>query len=208
MARHAEHPSPTVVLLSAYLAGSLPFSGVAARLLSGIDLREHGSGTVSGTGLFEVAGFAPLAIAGSMDVAKGTIGPLLAGRDRPVLAAVAGGATVAAHNWSPWLRGSGGRGISPALGTLLVQAPEGAALLLGGLVAGRLCRQSALGTLAALLTLPLLLRVRRGPTGSTIAFSVVGPMVLKRVVGNRLVQPFSIQILLNRILYDRETPDA
>ena len=63
---------------------------------------------MSGTALYRVAGFTPLAVAGVLDVAKGAVGPLLAGRDRPVLAAVAGGAAVAGHNWSPWLRGRAG----------------------------------------------------------------------------------------------------
>jgi glycerol-3-phosphate acyltransferase PlsY len=53
-----------MVLASAYLAGSVPFSGLAARLVAGVDLRDHGTGTVSGTGLYEVAGFVPLALAG------------------------------------------------------------------------------------------------------------------------------------------------
>src|SRR5437660_880085 len=79
------------------------------------------------------AGFRVLAVAGVLDVAKGAVGPLLAGRDRPALAAAAAAAGVAGHNWSPFLRGAGGRGISPAIGALLAGAPVGAAVLLGGL---------------------------------------------------------------------------
>ena len=74
------------------------------------------SGTVSGTSLFHVAGFGPLAVTGIADIAKATVGPLLAGRNRPVLAAFAGGAAIAGHNWSPFLQGAGGRGFAPSLG--------------------------------------------------------------------------------------------
>ena len=69
-----------------------------ARRVGRVDLRDVGTGTVSGTALYHVAGFGPLALAGVCDVAKGAVGPLLAGSDRPELAAVAGGVAVAGHN--------------------------------------------------------------------------------------------------------------
>ena len=52
-----------VVLVFAYLLGAIPFSNLFARRLRGIDLRDEGTGTVSGTGLYRVAGFGPLALA-------------------------------------------------------------------------------------------------------------------------------------------------
>ncbi len=148
-----------------------------------------------------MAGFLPLAVAGSLDVAKGAVGVALAGPERSVLRAAAAGSAIAAHNWSPWLRGAGGRGISPALGALLVSAPEGAAVLLGGLVAGRLCRQSALGTMVALAALPGVLWKRRGGGGLRLAACVVVPMVAKRLLGNEgRLHPNEIG---ERLLYDR-----
>ena len=135
----------TTVAGAAFLAGSIPFSNLAARRRAGVDLRDVGTGTVSGTSLYDVAGFGPLAAAGVCDVAKGAVGPLLAGRDRPVLAAVAGGLAVAGHNWSPFLRGAGGRGFAPSLGALGVNAWPGVPVMLGGLVAGKAARQTGLG---------------------------------------------------------------
>src|SRR5437763_12803090 len=117
---------PTVVLATSYLVGAIPFSNLMARRRRGVDLRTIGSGTVSGTSLYNVAGFGALALAGVCDVAKGSVGPLLAGRDRPGLQAAACGAAVAGHNWSPFLGGAGGRGISPAIGALRATAPAGA----------------------------------------------------------------------------------
>jgi acyl phosphate:glycerol-3-phosphate acyltransferase len=86
-------------------------------------------------------------------VGKGAVGPLLAGRDRPVLAAVAATAGMAGHNWSPWLGGAGGRGVSVALGALTAQAWPGTVVLAVGLAAGRLSRQTGLGTLVAAVAL-------------------------------------------------------
>ena len=83
------------VLALSFAAGSVPSTQIAARMHARVDLRDVGSGTVSGTSLYRVAGFAPLAISGIADIAKATIGPALAGRDRPTLAALAGAAAIA-----------------------------------------------------------------------------------------------------------------
>lgn len=199
------------VLAAAFAAGAVPWSGLAARLVAGVDLRRVGSGTVSGTGLYGAAGFGPLAVAGTLDVAKGAAGPLLAGPARPVLAAVSGGVAVAGHNWSPLLGGAGGRGISPALGATLVLAPEASAVLLGGLVAGRLVRQTGLGTLLALAGTVPLLALRRGPAGLAAGLALAVPMVAKRLAGN--VPPGVVAarqgrrraaVLAGRLLFDRD----
>ncbi|HET9690343.1 MAG TPA: glycerol-3-phosphate acyltransferase [Acidimicrobiales bacterium] len=191
-----------------YLAASVPFSYVVARLTRGVDLRAHGTGTVSGTGLYEVAGFGPLAVAGVFEVAKGAVGPLLARGGDPRLAAAAGAAAVAGHNWSPWLRGAGGRGLSPALGALLVGAPAGAAVLLGGMVAGRLAGETALGTVAADAALvPVAGRVH-GPDASRFAAAVLAPMVVKRLVGNGPPARRTAATYLWRALFDRDTRRA
>lgn len=194
------------MLAAAFAAGAVPWSGLAARLVAGVDLRRVGTGTVSGTGLYGVAGFGPLAVAGSLDVAKGAVGPLLAGPERPVLAGLAAGAGVAGHNWSPMLGGSGGRGISPALGATLVVAPEATAMLLGGLAAGRLAGQTGLVSLAALAaTVPLLAR-RRGRAGLTTALALAVPMVAKRLAGNPGAAPHrrTGAVLASRLFFDRD----
>ena len=198
-------PAGTVLLVS-FAAGAVPFSGLAARLTAGVDLRDRGSGTVSGTGLYEVSGFGPLAIAGSLDVVKGAVGPRLAGKHRPALAAVAGAAAIIGHNWSPLLGGAGGRGISTALGATLVVAPEGAVLLGMGLGGGRLLHQTALGCLAALFGLgPLLIR-RRGWLGGLVALCVSGPIIAKRLSGNQPPPPEGrFRILMTRLFFDRDS---
>jgi glycerol-3-phosphate acyltransferase PlsY len=116
---------------------------------------------------------------------------------------MAGAATIAGHNWSPFLRGAGGRGFSPALGTLLVLAPEGAAVLLAGVAVGRLVAgDSAIGALAAYIALPFVLRRTRGSAGTTIAAAVLAPMLAKRLAGNR--PPGAASGYLWRLLFDRD----
>jgi acyl phosphate:glycerol-3-phosphate acyltransferase len=189
-----------------FAAGSIPFSNIAARWTRGVDLRTVGSGTVSGTGLYRVAGFGPLALAGVLDVAKGAVGPLLAPSTCPSAAALAGGAAVAGHNWSPFLRGAGGRGISPAIGALLVQAWPGAATLLGGLAFGKLGGETAIGSLVADVVLVPLLARTRGRRGAVAGAAVLVPMIVKRLAGNTPVTHDRRATLVSRLVLDRD-PD-
>lgn len=169
-----------------------------------------GTGTVSGTGLYQASGFGPLAVAGSLDVAKGAVGPLLAGRRRPVLAALAAGAAVAGHNWSPLLGGAGGRGISPALGATLVVAPEGTVVLGTALGVGRLAKQTGVVVLVGLAALfPVLWRRRRWH-GLVLALALTLPMVGKRLTGNTPAPPGPDRrrVLVWRLLFDSDPAPA
>ncbi len=200
------------ILVLSFAAGSIPFSYLTARKTRGVDLRRVGTGTVSGTSLYRVAGFGPLAAAGILEVAKGAVGPALAAAaGHPALAAVAGGAAVAGHNWSPFLRGAGGRGISPALGALLVVAWPGAVLLLAGMILGKVFGETALGALVAEVALTPVLAVIYGAVGALAGASIAIPMLVKRVVGNAPPAPPRGHTYLTRLLYDRDervTTDA
>lgn len=194
------------VLVLAYLAGAIPFSNLLARRLRGVDLRHTGTGTVSGTGLYRVAGFGPLAVAGILDIAKGATGPLLAG-DRGTLAALAGGVAVTGHAWSVFLRGAGGRGISPSIGALLVVAWPGAALLLAGLAAGRLLHHTALVSFVADLLLVPLLAATRGATGALAGAVLLVPLLGKRLAGNAPPPPgVGPRVWVSRLLFDADSP--
>ena len=194
----------STVLGVAFLAGSFPSSNIAARWRAGIDLREVDTGTVSGTSLYRVAGFGPLAATGFLDIAKGALGPVLAGRDRPVLAAFAGGAAITGHNWSPALRGAGGRGIAPALGVLGAQAWPGVPVLLGGLVAGKAAGETGLGGFAAQCALVPVLARTHGARGAFAAACVVAPMWAKRMMGNAPPHDPSWRVYATRLLFDRD----
>src|SRR2546430_12398705 len=196
---------PTAVLGLSFAAGSIPSSNIAARLRAAVDLRGVGTGTVSGTALYRVAGFGPLAVAGICDVAKGSVGPLLGGGGRPALAAMSGGLAVVGHNWSPFLRGAGGRGVSPAMGALLAGAPVGAAVLLGGLAVGRIARATAFVSLVADAALvPVVARVH-GRRAAAVAAAVIAPMLVKRVAGNRPAAGDERWVTWReRLLFDRD----
>jgi glycerol-3-phosphate acyltransferase PlsY len=192
------------IALFAFVVGAVPCSNIAARRTRGVDLRDVGTGTVSGTSLFRVAGFVPLAIAGICDVAKGAAGPLLAGDGRPVVAALAGGLAVAGHNWSPFLRGAGGRGLAPALGALIVNAWPGALLLVVFMVLSRFVRQTGLGTFVAEVVLTPVLALTNGASGALAGAAIALPMLVKRLLGNGRPANPGARVYGRRLLFDRD----
>lgn len=195
------------VLVVAFVAGAVPFSNLTAMRSRGVDLREVDSGTVSGTALYQVAGFGPLAFAGVLDVAKGAVGPLLAGGGaHPALAAAASGAAVVGHNWSPFLKGAGGRGISPALGALLAWQWPGAVVLVGGLALGRVVGQTGAVSFAADLALVPVLAVTRGSAGAWAGVAVLVPLITKRVAGNALPRERPLRTYAHRLVFDNDGP--
>lgn len=198
--------APVAVAVS-YLVGSIPVSGLVARVVRGVDLRQVGTGTVSGTGLYRVAGLGPLLVGGILDLLKGSIGVSIGGSDRKCLRIFTGSAAVVGHNWSIYLRGAGGRGLSPAMGALLVEAPEGFLVLLSGMAVGKSLDATSLGAFAADLALFPVLTRTRGRRGVMIAAALVTPMLLKRILGNRPpVEKDRWGVYLNRLLFDQDTP--
>jgi glycerol-3-phosphate acyltransferase PlsY len=194
-----------IVLGAAYLAGAIPFSNIAARRTRGVDLREVGTGTVSGTSLYKVAGFLPLAVAGVFEVAKGALGPALAG-DRPLLAAVAGGVAVVGHDWSPFLRGAGGRGVAPTLGALLVNAWPGALIVGVAMLVGWATKQTGLGTFIGMVALVPVLGALYGANGAVAGAAVAAPMFVKRLMGNAPPADGGSPAYMTRLVFDRDVP--
>ncbi len=192
-----------VVLLVAFLAGAVSFSNLVARAVKGVDLRTTPYGTVSGTSIYRVAGFWPLAVSGILDMAKGAIGPLLAGDDWR-LAAAAGGVAVVGHNWSPFLGGKGGRGVAPALGALAVTAWPGVPLLLGSLVLGKAARETGFGGFVGELALVPVLAATDGTRGALAGGAVAVPMLVKRVFANARPEEPGVAPYVRRLLFDRD----
>jgi acyl phosphate:glycerol-3-phosphate acyltransferase len=195
---------PPVVLAVSFTAGSVPFANIAALRLTGTDLRDVGSGTVSGSSLYRVAGLGPLLMVGLADVSKGAVGPLLAGSRRPMLAAGAAAMAIAGHNFSPFLRGAGGRGLGPALGATAVLAPEATGVLFAGLIAGRSVRRTGLGCFLAYLALAPVLCRTRGRAGLATAAAIGGPLLVKRVLGNQPPAQRRPSVYLRRLIYDSD----
>jgi glycerol-3-phosphate acyltransferase PlsY len=203
--------STLLLILGAYLLGSIPTAYLAGKWIKGIDLRLYGSGTVSGSMVWEhVARWAILPV-GIFDIGKAAL-PAWIGLDLGLgdgVAMAAGIAAAVGHNWPLYLGFTGGRGLSPFLGIIAVFFPWGFAWLLAFLAIGFLLGDSAPWALASLVLLPLFSWWMDGPAVmNAAAAAMVIVTMLKRLEANRRPLPEDQterrRVLLRRVLFDRD----
>ena len=201
------------LIICGYLLGSVPSSYLAARWIKGINLREFGSGTLSGSMVWEHVARWAIVPVGVFDILKATF-PAWLGLKLGLgegIAVAAGVAAVIGHNWPIYLRFHGGRGLGSFMGLLLVIYPWGVPWMITFLTIGFLLGDSAPWAIASLLTLPVL---TFWAGGSKTIIWAVGIMLLitagKRLEANgRSLPPTGPnrrQVLLRRLFFDRDIP--
>ncbi len=132
-------PQFIAVVAIGYLLGSIPFGLIIARLKSGVDIRQQGSGKTGATNVMRAAGTKLGMLTIALDVAKAAGAVLVAtlivrgGATASVgslsihwvhIAQVSAGmAAVAGHNWPIFARFRGGRGVTAYFGTLFALYP-------------------------------------------------------------------------------------
>lgn len=134
---------PFILIVAAYLIGSIPFSFLVVKIVAGADIRAHGSRNVGATNVARNFGKVPGIIALLLDIAKGYAAVALArwiveGPDWPYVAdaahatplcsmamwiALAALIAVLAHMYPVWLRFHGGKGVATAAGAFLALDP-------------------------------------------------------------------------------------
>jgi len=204
--------------LYAYLVGSMPTAYLIGKLVSGIDIREYGSGNVGGTNVAQYVGkrwLIPLSI---VDVlVKGTspvlIGRYVLGLDNASIALLlAPILSVTGHNWSAFMQFQGGRGVAVLLGVLLAISPIllGAFLLVFS-IGWLFTRSAGIWVLLAMISLPIWALVAGQPASlSWFSVAMLTLVILKRLLSNKLSMPEGVsrrQVLLNRLLKDRDVSD-
>ena len=152
-----------VVVIIAYLIGSIPFGYLIVRGKVGDDIRQSGSGGTGATNVSRRAGKAAGVFTLLLDALKGVIAVLIArtvfagvGPYADWIAAVAGIAAIVGHIFPVWLRFRGGKGVATGVGVFVVLAPVAllcAGVLFVAIVA--LTRYVSLGSITAAVTIPL-----------------------------------------------------
>ena len=202
------------LIAGAYLWGGIPSTYLFARYRKGVDLRDFGSGNVGASNLAVLAGYPVALTLGAFDaLGKGTLPVLLAGQvlgqDLYVQGAV-GIAAVAGHNWSPYIRFTGGRGISTAIGAAVGLLMWREALIQIFLIAfvGRLVfKDAGLWTLIAMLAAPILAYLFGQPPELVyVASGLAAVLVLKRLTANWTLprQDGVLRVMMRRLLWDRD----
>jgi glycerol-3-phosphate acyltransferase PlsY len=126
-----------LLLLAAYVLGSIPFAQVVARAHR-VDLRETGTGNVGAGNLTKTVGVGWGLVAGILDGLKGLVPVWLCLRSGlgPGAAGLVGVSAVIGHNWSVFLRGRSGRGLATAFGLIIALHPPLAIWTTGWAIAG------------------------------------------------------------------------
>lgn len=115
-----------VALLIGYLLGSFPTAYLFTKWKTGKDIRKLGGGNVGGFNTFKEVGLWLAIAVIIVDVSKGAltvfITHYLLDMSEPFVLLAAIG-TVVGHNWMPWLKFSGGRGMGATVGLLVTILP-------------------------------------------------------------------------------------
>ncbi len=144
-----------------YLAGSIPFGMIVARLFRLGDLRQIGSGNIGATNVLRTGNKLAALTTLLLDVLKGAAPVWIFLSTSGDLAAQAAGlGAFLGHCFPVWLRFRGGKGVATWFGIMLAIHPlTWAALCLTWLAAAALTRISSVGALAAAASGPLWLIV-------------------------------------------------
>lgn len=197
-----------LLLLGAYLIGSIPSAQLLARL-KGVDLRSVGSGNIGAGNLSHSVGMHWGLAAAVFDGLKGLF-PVLFARfvlDMGLAASgMAGLAAVAGHCWSIYLRGRSGRGLATSAGLLVALDPVLIVWVGGWSLAGWRIGSGFAGFLGWGL-LPLLAMALGRPSPETLFLVLLSAtLMLRRAQGNP-GDPEGASNVLRRLIYDRDPVD-
>lgn len=175
-----------LVLLAAYLLGSIPFSYLVARQ-RGVDVRTVGSGNVGATNVMRSVGRGAGLLAFVLDFLKGSAATFLAVKvsDGPVVPSLAAVAAVLGHMFPIWLRGQGGKGVATGAGAFLPIAPVPTVVSLVAFASTlALSRYVSVSSIAGTVALAVATRVTGLPMPVTVAAVVCAVLVIWKHRGN------------------------
>jgi glycerol-3-phosphate acyltransferase PlsY len=208
-----------LLMLGGYLLGSVPAAYLAAKWSRGIDLRRHGSGNIGASNVLATGSRWLSIVVIIFDIGKGMLPIYIASLlGLPLYQQIIIGlATIIGHNWPVFLRFSGGRGLLTTTGVIFILSPWLALILVAFAFAWAPFKQLALGTLGALILLPILSWFASEPLGMertltlTLGFTAMFlVMIIRRLTAPRTSLTASVatpQLLLNRVLFDRDIRD-
>jgi len=210
-----------LLVVGAYLLGSIPAAYLAAKWYKGIDIRKVGTGNVGSSNVMSSTSkwlAVPVAL---FDMGKGALAVWIAQivlHSAPQTMSV-GFVVIAGHNWPVFLGFRGGKGMITSLGVITVISPLLGLIILLTAYIPAVIKQLALGVFLALVELPLLSWFFYQPLGLdldkrlavTIGFAFISAMgFAKRLIGPRMEISRNVpagELLLNRLLFDRDIRD-
>lgn len=115
-----------IMLVMAYIIGSIPTGIIIGKSLKGIDIREHGSKNTGATNAYRVLGVKCGIMVLLGDILKGWVPVFISGLIGIVgwQLILVGFLTIVGHTLSPFLKFKGGKGVATSLGVFLYLAPN------------------------------------------------------------------------------------
>jgi glycerol-3-phosphate acyltransferase PlsY len=194
-------------LIASYVLGSFPSGYILTRLSVKKDILQIGWRKSSGSNVFKNIGVWQGTLTGILDVGKGYLAVYLAHYFglSVYLQALAGVAAVVGHNWSCFLKLSGGRGIATLVGAFLFLSPE---LLLPSiiiLIVLAIIWNASIGTIIFLIiSLVLALQFNQFGTIGTLTLGSLIPIFVKRLSPINEIKSAKNKffLILNRLIFD------
>ena len=116
-----------LVAVVSYLIGSVNFSILISKAISGKDIRESGSGNAGATNMLRTHGKKMGVLTLLLDVLKGIIAIIIAmivdkniGANTGILSYIAGVCVILGHNFPIYFGFKGGKGVATSLGVVLM----------------------------------------------------------------------------------------
>ena len=154
-----------VMAIIAYLIGSVNFSVILSKKMSGFDVREKGSGNAGTTNMLRAVGKKAAAITLICDILKGVVaigiaiilGKLIEGSNGALLVQIAGVAVILGHTFPIFFKFKGGKGVATSLGVLIMSNWQiGLICLVFALILIVLTQMVSVGSIAAAILYPVL----------------------------------------------------
>lgn len=154
-----------IMLIVAYLIGSVNFSVLISKRVAGFDVREKGSGNAGSTNVLRSVGKGAAVITLICDILKGVVaisiaiiaGNIIQNSNKELLIQIAGIAVVIGHTFPVFFGFKGGKGVATSLGIILMSNWQiGLICLVFALVLMALTRMVSLGSCGAAILFPVL----------------------------------------------------
>ncbi|MCU0537996.1 MAG: glycerol-3-phosphate 1-O-acyltransferase PlsY [Hydrococcus sp. Prado102] len=187
-----------IIVIVAYLLGSIPTGYLAGRYFKGIDIREYGSGSTGATNVLRTLGKGIAIAVLLIDLLKGAIAVALVDLIytvfpteivpiswQPWLIITAGLAALLGHSKSIFLNFTGGKSVATSLGVLLVMNPFVALGTLGSfLIILAISRIVSLSSISGAIAVNLLMIFLKQPIPYILFAALAGIYVIVRHSSN------------------------
>ncbi|WP_309739149.1 glycerol-3-phosphate 1-O-acyltransferase PlsY [Chamaesiphon sp. OTE_20_metabat_361] len=175
------------IFILAYFLGSFPTGYLAGKLLQGIDIREHGSGSTGATNVLRTLGKVPGSIVLLIDAIKGALAvtivnviftynlvPALPIEWQAYLVPLAATGAILGHSKSIWLNFGGGKSVATGVGVLLAMSWQvGASTILVFGISIAISRIVSMSSIAGAISVTIWMLLFARPLPSVV-FAIVG----------------------------------